>query len=143
MFKLVRNTFLGDGICKYKDDAGNSVFMRREKTGFVSKLRFADPDVHAERLTVTLPLPEDEQGTHLQLSFTNGKKASDDDVVSVIEDYTALIQHWIAMLSAISMLDERLASNDVKASEELAKRKLQMIAGFEELFPAVRSITEK
>ena len=73
----------------------------------------------------------------------NGKKASDDDVVSVIEDYTALIQHWIAMLSAISMLDERPASNDIKASEELAKRKLQMIAGFEELFPAVRSITEK
>ncbi|MBP3279392.1 MAG: hypothetical protein J6M44_10600 [Butyrivibrio sp.] len=131
IIKLRKSNLMGDGICIYEDQYGNSVFMKKEDSKdsgeeFVAKLRFKDKSIKAKPITVTVPVKDDEMGTMLHIDYLEGEKAGD-EIDSAIDMFTKVMQRWINLMYDIAML--RAPSS----GEADAKARLEKLSKYEEL----------
>lgn len=152
MFSLIENRFVNEGICKYEDENGNRLFMKRTDDGFVAKLRFANKDISADPFYVTIPLPDGYNGQNIRLNFLNKPQLSampaadpviPQDVNDAISCFHPVVTRWISMLSGMKCLetDNSLIAryyNDKNpgekiTGEDIAKNKLAFLGQFEEL----------
>ncbi len=145
MFRLTTNRFLTEGMCKYEDEHGNRLFVKRNDDGFVAKLRFSDPSVKAQPLYVALPVKEGTKGQYLHIDYHDGSKKATPDVGDAIQGFMEIVNRWIKMLDAVTFMQinpEIVKKFNPKASEkDIANYKLMQIKEFEELIPAVSYIS--
>nr|WP_297765934.1 hypothetical protein [uncultured Butyrivibrio sp.] len=149
-----KNTFTNDGIIIYEDRCGNSVFCQREnidKKGtydFKARVRFADKNVKADTIHISIPIEEGVEGQSLKLNYLDGRVHDGEDVAAAIEMYTFVLQRWIDLMYDISFLQtdvrvhaKALGLDDSKATlEEIAKAKLDQISEYEEISDAIGGI---
>ena len=143
MFQLTLNRFLDDGVCKYADECGNTLYFRREEDGFVAKIRFCDKNVKSKPLYIKVPVKEGDDGWYLHLDYLNNAVPSE-EVLSGIDGFTQIVNRWIAMLTCIKYvgIDNAFYMNaDNKATEnDIIRKKMSMISEYEELFPVFDAI---
>ncbi len=143
--EITRNDFCSSGVCKYKDSYDNSVFARRTDDGFVVKLRFADKEVKAEPIYVSVPIKEDEEGTTLHLDYPGHKNLETEDIQKAIYMLTVITQHWINMLLDIRCLgidNQAVAESNNMTIEDVAKIKVTSLYEYEELTDLVNSVMQ-
>ena len=135
-YSLKKNTFAQDGICIYEDGFGNTVFCKNESDDagyrFTAKLRFADENVKAEPLHISIPMVDDSEGANLHLDFLDGKEHGGEDIQGAIEMYTFIVQRWIDLMYDIAAL--RIGVQDDKD----ARKRLDNLADYEEIDEVVR-----
>ena len=134
MYRLTENEFLEKGVCRYEDNYGNRVMMKRGEEGFVAKLRLRDENIKAEPLRISFPLKG--EGINLQLNQT----CDAEDVKSGIDGFVNLVQYWISMESTIRLFnaDNSYFRNQSDLSdEEIWKAKINALSQFVELKPLI------
>ncbi len=149
-----KNTYTADGIIIYEDRYGNSVFCQRENTDkksaydFKARVRFADKNVKADTIHISIPIEEGVEGQSLKINYLDGRVHDGEDVAAAIEMYTFILQRWIDLMYDISFLQtdvrvlaKAIGLNDDRASlEGLAKSKLDQISEYEEISDVVSGI---
>ena len=144
MFNLVQNSFLDDGICKYEDGSGNSVFMKRKDKGFVAKLRFSNSAIKANPITYDPDNIPDADGENMHLEYPAGTDINAPEVTTAVQDFTVIVQRWIEMLADIvySGVDNRIAMELFNGAPDtdIWKDKMSRLSQYEELSPAIKSV---
>ena len=157
MFKIVRNTFISDGICRYEDEHGNKIFVRRwlgwkgdKEDGFTAKLRFKDIPVTVSSFETAVPIKYEDMpnGFPIRLDFPAGYDISTKEIQSVLQEFSDMIVHWDSMLAAIRMMncDNRLlmmAYPDAKSEEEIQTAKINNLYQYPELQDTIVNVMEK
>ena len=104
MFTISKNTFADNGICKYSDEYGNTVFMKRKGSGgFTGKLRFYDKRIIIEPIYYDPGEENSLDGTHLNIEHPSDIKLDSPEIQTAISGFTKIVQRWIRMLSDISV----------------------------------------
>ena len=112
MFVLVTNNYKKNGICIYKNNAGDSIFCKKKDSGFVFELRFADKRIKAEPLYIDIPIAETEG---ISLKYKYETSVSPDMYSDVIDDARNVLYHWVSMCYDLSILEaKRLSGSDIK-----------------------------
>lgn len=127
MFKLFKNTYKENGVCLYKDENGNNIYMRRTEEGFTSKLRFMDVRIKAEPLYIKIPNSND--GETLRLTFSN--EVSPEDYEDITNDYGKIVDHWAEMCLDLEIMDKKKQSG-INIHEDIVK-----LREYEELKPVI------
>ena len=152
MFELTNNNFSNPEkqSCKYKDEYGNTCYMRRSESGIVAKLRFADKRVTAPSLEISFPPKDDEFGVYLTLSCDGeevGQEFLDnlsDDISTGIQGFTEVLQRWMQMLYDIKFLEFDnsilLGANEGMTIDDVYREKFDRISHYEELAPVVDTV---
>lgn len=144
MFDITENTFLDNGICKYEDEWGNNLFMKRKGDGFVAKLRFADENVKAKPLYYDPHQDPPIDGAYLHLDFLDGRNRDDEELTNAIRGFTEIVQRWIRMLSDIILFgaDNEMVKNANPGMTEQGawETKVMLLQQYEELAPVMESI---
>lgn len=136
MYKLIKNDFISDGKCRYKDEVGNRVFMTRTEYGFRAKLKFADKAITADVLEIPVP-STNSQGMDLRLNYPQGFDLNREDITIGIKGLSPLIQHWIDMLYAIR--DLGLSDNFLKmknpgaSDDDIRMHRINVMSEYEEI----------
>lgn len=146
MFRLIDNRFLNDGICRYKDEYGNILFLKRgEEHNFVASIRFANKNVTASPVYIEVPIVNPE-GTMLHLEYKDGiDHQEDEDVKCAISGCSDIITKWINMMYDLifSVADAGFITkaNDGRVStEDIAKEKFARLSQYEELSQAINQV---
>lgn len=138
MFTLTDNRFLSDGVCRYTDEYGNTVFMRRDGKKFAARLRFKDERVQADILHYDPDAVGEEDGGYINITCSNGASRKSEDVSMGIQGFTMIVQRWIGLLSVVSFMetDNRILGGIYgKTPEEVAREKASKLMQYEELAP--------
>jgi len=152
MFELVQNDFanLEKQSCKYRDEYGNTCFMKRGENCIIAKLRFSDTRISAEKLVIPFPPKEGDLGVSLFLqcdgrevdqTFLDNLKP---ETEAAIGYFTTIIQRWIQMMYDISFLSVDnnilLQANETASLEDVYHTKFEAIRVYEELQPVISSV---
>ena len=112
MFELDANNYKKNGICIYKNNAGDSIFCKKKDSGFVFKLRFADKRIIAEPLYIDIPIAETEG---ISLKYKYETSISSDMYSDIIEDARNILYRWVSMCYDLSILEaKRLGGENIK-----------------------------
>ncbi len=146
MFRLIDNRFLNDGICKYRDEYGNVLFLKREEEhNFVASLRFANKIVTASPVYIEVPVVNP-KGTMLHLEYKDGvDHQEDEDIKCAILGSSDIITKWINMMYDLifSAADANFITkvNDGRVSaEDIAREKFSRLSQYEELSQAINQV---
>lgn len=152
MFKIKENELLTTGICKYKDENGNTVFIRRwlntkDEDGFTAKLRFKTHPVKVSVFETAYPLDYEKypKGLPLKLDYPSGYDISKPEITTVLKAFSDLIVHWNSMLGGIKLLecDNKILMKqypEMKSEEEIQKAKINNLYQYEELSELLKMI---
>ena len=144
MFEISKNMFFENNNCNYIDEYQNKVFIRRTEDGFVAKLRFADENIKAAPLNVSLFSGEMKEGDNLHLEFKEHGILEKEDVKKGIGNFTELINYWIKMLYDIKFLDMKdsyfMNANPGITREEIAEHKYSLLLQYKELEVLLKTI---
>ena len=142
MFSLVKNEFLDKGICRYEDEYGNSVFMKRNGQCFVGKLRFFNKNVKLDPVRYDPCNRSESGGFNTSIKFPEGVNIDDDDIKGGIDGFTAIVQRWVCMVSDISMFSSAqvgMAATDSMypgmTAEDVWKDRMTALTQYDELTP--------
>ncbi len=148
MFKITHNTFSTNGVCKYADEHGNTVFMKRDENNITAKLRIASGAAKVDPVYVSVPF--NESGVIFHIAYlrepSNEEKTA---LKEVIVDFSTLIEHWISMLYDINFLafptDKllQMPGNEKATEEDVSYNKWLMLSQYEELTELCKSIDKK
>ncbi len=140
---LKKSAFYQEGICIYEDNYGNSVFCQREESDrpneqkFKARLRFADKDVKADTLHITVPVIDGSEGQSLHLDYKPGTDLDREDIQAGIKLYTFSVQRWIDIMYDIlfSRADSSILqqANPGASKEDVAREQLSRLSEYEEL----------
>lgn len=144
MFELTENRFLNDGVCKYRDEYGNGIFMKRKGDSFTGKLRFYNEDVRMDPLTFHPGDAAEQKGVVVNVDYKGNVNRNSADIVNGISGFTNIVQRWVNMFSDIAMFQ---TDNTILAqaypdisSKDIWNNKLSRISQYEELKPMLESI---
>lgn len=151
MFKIKKNTFVTDGICKYEDENGNTMFFKRwinrKKDGFTAKLRFKDIPIKVASYDAEYPIDYEAnpKGFKVNLEYPSGYDITQKEVQEVLAAFSNMIVHWDSMIHAIKMLeckDDLLlkAHPELQNEENVQKAKYNNLLQYEELTPIISQI---
>lgn len=154
MFKIKENDFLNNGKCKYEDENGNTILMKRfsdyeEQDGFTARIRFKDGHIIVKPDKIEYPLNRENGGLSLVLETPVGYQVTQEDS-SILQEYADKVLYWDDMIYAIKMLQceneylKNLLSDNADDEEErkkienmneddIAEYKLKALSKFEEL----------
>lgn len=145
MFDVLVNHIFKDGTIKYKDEYGNTIFIRREADGdsFTAKLRFSNKNVKAEANTFHYPFSESGVGVHLE--YLDGENHKNDESVrEALQGYNEILQRWLSIMVVLKMVtgnDMLLKAANPDASEEdISRYKMEQLAKFEEFREMVEAL---
>ena len=145
---LEKNNFLERGVCTYSDTYGNKVVARREDSDkgekFCIRLKFADENVKAAPLYVTVPITDGSTGQMLHLDYCDGAVHNGPDIDSAVEMYTFLLQRWIDLMYDINFVhaDPKylLRANEGATMADVAYTKYTYLSKYEELSELIKVI---
>lgn len=141
MFSLTKNSFLKDGTCKYTDEYGNSVFVKRDGQKFVARLRFGDKSVVAEPLYYDPFSAGKDDGAFINIKYPSGTPHDREDLAAAVQGLIMIVQRWIGLLTAIDSLQTNnhiIGQGCGMSDEEVARKKLRLIFQYEELSELAR-----
>jgi hypothetical protein len=72
MFKLTDNKLIEEGYCKYEDNFGNKLFIKKEDLSFTAKLRFKREGITAYPLKISYPPKNGETGLDFKYDYVKG-----------------------------------------------------------------------
>lgn len=145
MFDLENNNFIDKNSCSYKDEHGNTAYMRREKERIVAKLRFADQRITTSPMNIPFPVNSGTEGDQLHLEYSDRNILENKDVKDGISNFTQLINYWIHMLYDVALLDAnnelfKKANDQSLSAEQIAEYKVSRLLPYKELQPILKTI---
>ncbi len=145
MFELTKNEFVTKGVCKYEDECGNKVFMKREgKTEFIAKLRPRTEGIHIGE--IHMDAFYNVNGVNLSIKTDFPSQGVDEDTKKGIEGFAEIIKHWRDMLAVVSQVvnsdaaDNAIKGEDNKTDFDLIRTNLVMLNEYVELKPAIQKL---
>ena len=142
MFKLTKSDFINTGICRYKDEHGNKLFIRREEKGFIVRMLFSRDGVSIKDIHIKVPDEELVTAAGLNVVLTPANAQSFADVYEGLNDMIHIVIRWYNMIQDINFLnisDDWLIKlahdeNGINICKEDARRyKMQPLMEYEEL----------
>ena len=146
MFKLTDNKLIEEGYCKYEDNFGNKLFIKKEDLSFTAKLRFKREGITAYPLKISYPPKNGETGLDFKYDYVKGTDLNAEDVQSGLKSFSLMCQHWFDMMNIISMLslnDEIIAKSlgiPPEQKDAISQYKLRKLAESPELVKQLNSV---
>jgi hypothetical protein len=145
MFELTKNEFVTKGVCKYEDECGNKVFMKRDgKTEFVAKLRPRTAGIYIDE--IHMDAFDNVNGVNLSIKTDFPSQGVDEDTKKGIEGFVEIIKHWREMLAVVShvvnsdVLDNAAKGEDNRKAFDLIRANVTMLNEYAELKPAIQKL---
>lgn len=152
MFTIVKNTFINDGICKYEDEHGNTMFFKRwiysrNEEGFTAKLRFKAHPIKVASYEAAFPIDyeKNKQGFKINMEYPKGYDLTQESVQNVLAEFSNMIVHWDSMIHAIKLLEcnNKLLMKqypEAKSEEEIQVAKINNLYQYKELNSFIEKI---
>lgn len=111
MFELVKNQFLKDGCVWYKDDKGNTLFIRADQLGnsFCAKIRVIDSHYQIDKKDFSYPYSE-LTGVNFNFLYNSGDTTepqySMEDIYAVFNNAISIIYRWIIICDTLKQIQK-------------------------------------
>lgn len=114
MFELFENHFLTFGRCRYKNENGDIILMKRTDNGFVGVIKFKDKRYVHKPLYVSIPLPNDFQGVNIDIRYPKASETSRDFVNHTAFQFGEIVNHWISLIYDIKLFERNKSSSVIE-----------------------------
>ena len=140
MFELKTNELMKKGVCRYIDQHGNTVFMKRKGKGFVGRLRFMDKNVRLSPVEYDPMNVSSEGGFRLKIDYLDGRGCRTESVNDGISGFAEILQRWVSLVAEIADFRVDGECSDPEKGRREWGGKLAALTQYEELEPVMSLI---